>query len=226
MKRKVSWLQLATALAVLLVIAAVLLRDANPRELMQRGRQIVDRGMGTIRAAGPWAFFTANAILPAAGVPMLTFALPAGPAFGEKLGMGTVIALSELALIANMALAYGLARRGLRPVLEKLLIRFGYKLPEVDPDNVTDLMLLLRLTPGVPFCVQNYMLGLAEMPFGRYMAISIIIACPQNAAFVYFCEALSNGKGMKVLFAGLLIAALAVATRVVRKYYAKQRLVA
>ena len=225
-KRKLPWLKIAVVAVALLIVAAVLLRGTNPRELMERGHKLVDQGMAVVRDAGPWAFFTAYALLPAMGVPMLTFALPAGPVFGEKLGMGTVVLLAELAMIVNMAVTYALARRALRPLLEKLMTRLGYKLPEVASDNVNDLLLLLRLTPGIPFFVQNYLLGLAGMPFGRYMVISIIVAAPQNAAFVYFGDALVNGKGMKVLLAGLLIAALTVATRIARKHYAKKKIAA
>ncbi len=222
-KKKLPWLPLAVVAAVVAVGALWVAREVGMAEILRRSHALVDGGMALIRGAGPWAFFTASALLPAAGVPMLTFALTAGPVFGEKLGMGVVVLLSEVALIVNMAVTYALARRALRPLLEKLMTRLGYKLPEVDADNVNDLVMLLRLTPGIPFFVQNYMLGLAEMPFARYMFISIVIACPQNAAFVLFGDALVNGKGKMVMLAGGLLAAAAVATRIARKHYLKKK---
>jgi uncharacterized membrane protein YdjX (TVP38/TMEM64 family) len=217
-QRKLPWGKIAVVVVMLAAGGLFLLHQMqiNPRELM-------DRGMETIRDAGPWVFFTAATLLPALGVPTLPFLLTAGPAFATKLGMGAVIALSLAALVANMALTYLLARRALRPLLENLMKRLGYKLPEVDSENTTDLVMLLRLTPGIPFFVQNYLLGLAEMPFVKYMLISCLISCPQNVAFVLFGDALVQGKGKMALIAGGLIAAAIVATRFARKHYAKKK---
>src|SRR5258705_2504519 len=48
------------------------------------------------------------------------------------------------------------------------LFRSGYKLPEVAAGDATDLIVLVRVTPGVPFPVQNYLLGLAQVPVVKY----------------------------------------------------------
>ncbi len=89
----------------------------------------LDQGLTLIRDAGPVAFFTAMAILPALGAPILAFSLTVGPAFSEQLGMPAVVGFSLLALLINMALSYFLARRALRPLLQKLFVRLGYRLP-------------------------------------------------------------------------------------------------
>jgi uncharacterized membrane protein YdjX (TVP38/TMEM64 family) len=99
---------------VLLVGAALLLRGANPREL-------IDQGMGFIRAAGPVVFFAAMAILPAAGAPLMAFTLSAGEAFGAQLSMVGVIAVSLTMIALNLALTYWLARYALRPALTNLV---------------------------------------------------------------------------------------------------------
>ncbi|OYV01251.1 MAG: hypothetical protein CFE26_23115, partial [Verrucomicrobiales bacterium VVV1] len=109
-KKKLPWLKLAVLAGALLVGAALVLRGMNPREL-------VDQGMGLIRAAGPVAFFAAMAILPAAGAPLMAFTLSAGEAFGAPLSMGGVIAVSLTMIALNLALTYWLARYALRPAL-------------------------------------------------------------------------------------------------------------
>ena len=43
----------------------------------------------------------------------------------------------------------------------------GYRLPKVDRSDITDLIVILRVTPGFPFFVQNYLLGLAGAPAGE-----------------------------------------------------------
>jgi len=209
-------IKLGVVALVLLVGAVLLARGYDVKGLMQRGLEY-------IRGAGPVAFFTAQAILPAVGAPQLAFTMTAGPAFGPQLGMGWVVCCVVLALTVNMVLGYLLARYLLRPVLAKLVTRLGYKLPEVTPDNAVDVVVLLRVTPGVPFAIQNFVSGLARVPFGKYLLVSILTAGPINAAFVVFGDALLQGKGRTALVVVCIISALVAVTQLVRKHYAKKR---
>jgi uncharacterized membrane protein YdjX (TVP38/TMEM64 family) len=215
-RKKPPLLKLALAAIALAVAGLLLLRGVDLHAW-------VDRGMDVIRSAGPVAFFLAMALLPAAGVPMLAFTLTVGSAFGDRLGMPLVIALTILAMTCNVALTYALARKALRPLLSWLMTRLGYKLPRVESGDATDLIVILRVTPGVPFFVQNYLLGLAEVPFGRYMAVSCLIFWPYSAAFVLFGDALINGRGKMVLLAVGAIVAVGAATHMVRKHYARKK---
>lgn len=209
-------LKLVAVGAVLLVGAGLVARGLDLKALLAQGLEI-------IRSAGPVAFFTAMAVLPALGAPQMAFALTAGPVFGPTLGLGPVIGLALFALTVNMALSYFLARRALRPLLEVLFKRLGYPLPRATPGDEFDLIVLLRVTPGVPFPVQNYLLGLAEVPFGQYLLVSFLIQGPLNAAFILFGDALLHGKGKVALIALSIILALMAATQLVRKHYGKKR---
>lgn len=214
-KKKVPWLKLAAIAVALLAGAVMLLRGVDFRSL-------IDTVMAEIRAQGPVVFFIAFALLPAFGFPVLAFALTAGPAFSEQLGMPTVVGFVLLAVTANFLLSYGLARRALRPVLEKLMTRFGYKLPEVEAGDAADLLMILRLTPGIPFFVQNYLAGLAEVPFRKYLLLSCLIVWPMNAAVVLFSDALIHGKGKVALTAAMALGAIGVGTHLARKHYARK----
>lgn len=209
-------LKLAAAGVVLLVAAGLVARGLDLRALLAQGLDL-------IRGAGPVAFFTAMALLPALGAPQMAFSLTAGPVFAPTLGLPTVIGLTLLAITLNMALSYFLARRALRPLLEKLFTRLGYKLPRAAAGDELDLIVLLRVTPGVPFPVQNYLLGLAEVPFGKYLLVSCLIQCPMNAAFIFFGDALLQGRGRVALVALSIILALLAATHLLRKHYGKKR---
>ena len=209
-------LKLVAVGAVLLVGAGLVARGLDLKALLAQGLEI-------IRSAGPVAFFTAMAVLPALGAPQMAFALTAGPVFGPTLGLGPVIGLALFALMVNMALSYFLARRALRPLLEMLFKRLGYPLPRATPGDEFDLIVLLRVTPGVPFPVQNYLLGLAEVPFGQYLFVSFLIQGPLNAAFILFGDALLHGKGKVALIALSIILALMAAAQLVRKHYGKKR---
>jgi uncharacterized membrane protein YdjX (TVP38/TMEM64 family) len=221
--KKLPVLKLAVAAVVVLGVAGALLLSGDPRALLAQGKEWVARAMDAVRAAGPFAFFAAMAVFPACGVPMLTFSLTVGSAFGPSLGMPMVVVWSLVAMVVNLTLTYGLARRGLRPLLEALVKRLGYKLPEVESGDVLDLIIILRVTPGIPFFVQNYLLGLAEVPAGKYFAVSCLIALPYCAAFVLFGNALVSGQGKLVLALVGLLAALAAGTQLVRRHYGEKR---
>jgi uncharacterized membrane protein YdjX (TVP38/TMEM64 family) len=212
-ERKKLLVKLSLAAAGILIAAVLVLRGVNIHAL-------VEPGLALLRKGGPWAFFSAMAVLPAMGVPLLTFALTAGPAFAGQMGMGAVVAAGLTAITVNLALAYWLARWGLRPWLIRLVVRLGYKVPQVEPGDMTDLIVVLRVTPGIPFLVQNYLLGLADAPAGKYFAISCAAAWANNSAFIIFGDALLNGRG-KLIFGGLsLLVVLAVAAHFVRRHYA------
>ncbi|MEJ1973256.1 MAG: VTT domain-containing protein [Lacunisphaera sp.] len=204
------------------VVAAVLIAGAV---LVMRGydvKGLIQQALELVRSAGPVVFFTAQALLPAVGAPQTAFSLTAGPLFGSQLGMPLVVALSTLALAVNIALTYWLASRLLHPVLEKLFLRLGYKLPQVASGNAIDLIVLLRVTPGVPLPVQNYLLGLARVPFGRYLLVSCLILGPLNAAFVLFGDALLQGKGRLAFLALSGLLALMAGAQLLRKHYARK----
>jgi len=193
--------------------------------LVARGldlRALLDQALGVIRETGPMLFFTAMAVLPAVGAPVSFFSLTAGSVFGETLGMPLVVVCAVLALQVNMALSYFLASRALRPLLEALVKRLGYELPPVASGDVTDLIVLIRVAPGLPFPVQNYLLGLARVPFGKYLAISGVISGCLTTAFVLFGDALLHGKGKVALVSLLIVLTLIVATHLVRKHYARK----
>jgi uncharacterized membrane protein YdjX (TVP38/TMEM64 family) len=207
--------KLAVGAGLLLVAAVLVARGLDLKGLFTRGLE-------AIHDAGPFWFFTAMALAPAVGAPLSFFALTAGTVFGDNLGMGVVIALSLLAITVNMTLTYFLAGRALRPLVEKLVLRLGYRMPEVVADDATDLIILLRVT-GLPFPVQNYLLGLAQVPFRKYLPVSCAAIWPTSTAFVLFGDALLHGKGKVALIAFSAILALAAGTHLLRKHYGKKR---
>lgn len=214
--KKLPVLKLAVAVAVMAIGALVLLRGVDVRGA-------IDEGLEIIRGAGPVAFFVAMALLPAVGVPASVFTLTAGPVFGPKLGMPVVVVLSVAAMMFNIVMTYFLARRAMRPVLEKLIQRLGYKLPDVPREDMMDLTIVVRVTPGSPFPVQNYLLGLARVPFGMYVAVAFVVQAIYTPAFVLFGDALLHGKGKMVMIAGSLLVVAVVATQWVRKRVAKKK---
>jgi uncharacterized membrane protein YdjX (TVP38/TMEM64 family) len=185
-------------------------------------RVSIDEGINLLRSAGPLAFFTAMAVLPAGGMPISFFNLAAGTAFADRLGMGGVLAAAGLAIALNQALTYWLARYALRPWLEQMIARTKYRIPVVADAEHAEITLLVRITPGPPFFLQNYLLGLAGVRFGTYLWISWLITFIYSAGIIVFGDAILHGKG-KVAFLGLsLIVAVALGVHLLRKHYGKK----
>ncbi len=216
-KRRLPWVKIALAALVLLTVAVVVLRGLDLKALAVRG-------MAEIREAGPWVFFGAMAILPAFGMPMSIFTVPAGEAFGEQMGLGAVIAVSLAVVAFNLALGYWVARYALRPVLSGVFKHYGYSVPRVTPDNALQVALLVRLTPGPPYALQTGILGVAELPFRLYMIVSWLALLPWVIGAIILGRGLFNGNfGAVLMGVGVLVAATIVLQWIRRKYARRAR---
>ncbi len=198
-------LGLAAALCLAAVVPVWMYRDTL--------RAWAEVGADWVRGLGPVAFFSAMAILPAAAVPLSVFTLTAGPVFGPTLGMPAVLGLVSLSMAVNLVVTYTLARWIMRPWLLKLCAWLGYRVPEVSPSDQLKLVVLVRVTPGPPYVLQSYLLGLAAIPFRLYFGISWVISVCYACAFVLFGQALMEGRGRMALLAVGLFVALTVAVR-------------
>ncbi len=180
-------------------------------------REAVEWVLAHVRELGPAAFFSLMAVLPGVGVPVSVFTLTAGPVFAPVLGLPLVVALSLASLGINLALTYGLARWVLRPWVEWLCAWLGFEIPEVSEADQRSLVILVRVTPGPPYVLQNYVLGVARVTFGTYFLISWAVVAFYSTAMILFGDALMNGRGRVALIAASLLVAFVVAVRFARK---------
>ena len=171
-------------------------------------RELVEQVVARLRGAGAPVFFAAMALLPAVGFPLLPFTLAAGPVFAPTLGTGGVIACAILAVAVNVALSYALASTVLHSMVERLMVRLGYRLPDSRRGNAWLFITLVRLAPGLPFCVQSYLLGLMRVRFGTYMAVSTLVPAIYLTGVIVFGDALLRGN-TGVAFSAIALIALA-----------------
>lgn len=179
-----------------------------------------------IRQLGPVTFFAAMAVLPTLGCPLALFTLSAAPLFAERLGLPWVLALSLAALAGNLALSYVLGRFFLRRWVGRLLVWLGYKLPEVKSEDQAGVTVLIRVVPGPPFFLQNYLLALIAVRFGTYLGVSWVIASAYIVVFVLFGESLAQGRGKLALLAAGLLIALIMAVNLIRRHYTRKSAIA
>ena len=215
-QRRNLLLKLGALLLVLGIVAVLVLRGMDVKGL-------ITRVMALIGDMGPLAFFTAMAVLPAVGFPLMAFCLTAGPAFGAQLGLGGILLGAAGAVLVNILLTYWLARVALRPLLELVMGRLGYKIPVVEESAQFEVTMLVRLTPGPPFFVQSYLLGLAKIPFRIYFLPSLLIPMVNITGVVIFGDALAHGKGRWALLGLSLVGAGALGVHLMRKHFAKRK---
>lgn len=217
-KKKIPVLRLAIAAVVLAVVGIFLLREVGLARLVEW----FDHFVAFIRDLGPWVFFTAMALLPAAGAPLSAFNLVAGEAFAPRMTMMGVVLTVALAIAVNIALTYWLARYALRPLLTRLVTRYGYSVPRIAAGNALTVSLVVRLTPGPPFFLQSYLLGLAEVPFRLYMIVSWLAVLPLSLSVVVLGKAAREGNLVKIAAVfGVMVVAV-VAVQIVRRKFAKR----
>lgn len=216
--RKLPIAKIVVALVVLAVLGALLLRSVG----LARMVAWLDQFIALIRDLGPWMFFTAMALLPAVGAPLSAFNLVAGEAFAPQMTMPGVVVTVAAAIAANLAITYWLARFALRPLLTRLVARYGYSIPRLNAGNALTVTLLVRLTPGPPFFLQSYLLGLAEVPFRLYMIVSWLAVLPLALAVVLLGKAAREGNVGKIAVVIGLIVVAVVLVQVARRWAAKR----
>jgi uncharacterized membrane protein YdjX (TVP38/TMEM64 family) len=198
----------AIAIALCLAVSAAFLW--HYREYLE---QIDLRGWAVAMAEhGPVQFFFAMSILPAVGIPVSPFCILAGILFPSRVALAGV----AFSLSANLAICWLISGKLLRPPFERLVAKFGYSVPKMSHRNMIHTALLLRITPSIPFTLQNYLLGLARMPFRWYMFVSLPLVLTYGVCFIYFGEALLEGDATRVLLALSFLIGLSLAVRVLR----------
>ena len=121
-------------------------------------------------------------------------------------------------------LAFLAARYLLRDKIRSLLIRRPKyrKLDRAVAEDGWQVVVLMRLSPIVPFNLQNYALGVTAIPFLQYLTATLIGITPGIAIYVYFGifgKGLGDGPSAFdwVLFGLGVLATIALAILVLRK---------
>jgi uncharacterized membrane protein YdjX (TVP38/TMEM64 family) len=185
---------------VALVAVAFIVWSAWDRDWITKWKQ----------SASPLPFFTGMAIAPAFGIPITPLFVLAGATFGRRVAL----AGSGLALAANLALCYWIARSGLRRWLVRLLRRFDYELPDFEKKQKGSLgfTLMVKAAPGIPQFVKTYALGVAGVPFLLYFASSMLITGAYGAALIVLGDSLFRHEGARsvAIAAAVVVLALAI----------------
>lgn len=169
-----------------------------------------------LRQTHPAIFFSLLAVLPAFGLPISPFFM-----ISAVYGIGFSLICTVAALSVNLTLIYWLGVGVFHPVIERFIRRTRYSIPKVRPSDYSKITLLVRITPGLPYFVQGYLLALGGIPFGIYFIISIIVSTSAAAAFIFLGESVFQGKSGPAILGICLLLVLILAAKIIRDRYAK-----
>lgn len=187
-------------------------------ELVQALPGIKDKTVAILQEMHPAVFFLGLAIGPLVFAPVSAFYLTAG-VYGLPMG----IAIVWSAIAVNMALAHWLANGFMRPVLEGWMAKTRYRLPVVKDEDAVNITLIARFAPGLPLCIQSYLLGLARVKFWPYMIVSCAVQWVMSAGMIMLGDSLFKGKGKMALVALSIIIVVSLGVSLLRKRYGKSQ---
>lgn len=169
----------------------------------------VEAGWAWLELAPAFVFFLTMALLCILPFPIVAFYVSAGPLYGIVPALAWIVP----ALVVNQLLAHRLANGLLRPFIERLIESRGYTVPRVTTKGDQTLFtVVVRITPGFPYFLQNVMLGIAGIERTRYLLISLPIQMLYATAFVVLGHSAFEGRtGIAIGALALILVASAIA---------------
>lgn len=195
--------------AIFSAIAVFLLWRMHPDaaywlNLLDLGRSFLE--------ANPWALIATLATLPGLGFPISPVIVLFGVVLAPRYGMPATLALAVGAQSLCTTWTYALAAGPLRGMLTRYALRHR-ELPEMSDGNAIKLGLILRLTPGIPYALQNILLGILGMRFRPYLLVSIPTTSVWTIGFVITGGALFEGQWGWAIAGLAILIVLILATR-------------
>lgn len=204
---------LAAVILLLVVLAAVWFFESDKGhgwrvDLWSHASDVHD----LLGDAPPWAYFTATGILPLLGIPMISFYLLTASIYSPLVAiLGTAYAI-----VLNLLLSYAIGRLGHRGITA-LIARTGHTIPRIPPKHHIWMTAAVRVTPGAPLLVQNYLLVLAGVPLLTFVLISLPLELLIAAGYVLIGRSLFTGNWKLLLLAVAIVAVAIVVFRTLRK---------
>jgi hypothetical protein len=208
------WIVVAPILLILLAATVVVTwLGYDPIDWATLAGDLRSLTLMLLQGIHPVAYFACFALAPAVGMPITFFYLTAATVLGSgSSGLIGGILLSWIAIGANIAFGYWLARGWMRPLIAGCLRRRGHEIPKALPENEGQMIFAVRFSP-LPFAAQSWILGVARFRFGRYLAYSWMIQIGMGTGVILLGESLLQG-GMGLAFFGIfLICLFLIATR-------------
>lgn len=163
----------------------------------------------------PLLLIVALATLPGVGFPLspllILFGIVMAPRFGMPLACVIGIAATSMCTTWTYALATG----PLRQFLKTRLLR-KWTLPELTERSALRLGLIIRITPGIPYPLQNIALGVMGLRFKTYLLASLPVQSLFTTGFIVTGGAIFEGKAGLALTGAVLLVVVVLVARMLR----------
>lgn len=180
----------------------------------ERVSALIDGMNAWVSGKNPLYYVLMVALCPLIGFPVSPFLIVAGGFYGY--GMGTLWAMCGIAL--SNILGYWIGGYGFRDQVERFLVRKAKGIPAIPHEHTFRVIVLFRLTPGIPLCIQNYLLGFARVPFKEYFWLSLLLNIIPVTGFVIFGGSIFKGNiGLALVGVSLLIV-VAIGSKLLYNY--------
>lgn len=148
----------------------------------------------TIHDLGAWgvaAFVLVYVLATVLMIPPSVFTVAAGVAYG-LVGVPLVVLSATL----GASLAFLIARYGAREWFKRYVQKYprAKAIREAVNDEGWKIVAMLRLSPVIPFNVQNYFFGTTEISFWRYLLATSLGMIPGTVLYVYLGSLGSPGS--------------------------------
>ena len=177
-------------------------------------QEFLDLGLEFLEA-NPWALLLAVATLPGLGFPISPLLFLFGVVLAPRYGMPATCAMGIAAQSFCTIWTYLLASGPLRDVLRRFVSR-RRELPELTGSNAIRLCLIMRITPGIPYALQNVVLGIVGMKLKPYLIVSIPITAMWTIGFIVTGGAIFEGQAGLAITGVLLLIVLVLLTKMLR----------
>lgn len=178
---------------------------------------LAQAGMGFLEN-NPWALVLLLSTVPGIGFPISPVLFLFGIVLVPRIGLPATLALGIGAQALCTTWTYALAAGPLRLWLLRILYK-NRPLPDLGAGRGLRLGLILRLTPGIPYALQNVVLGLVGMRARTYFIISLPTTALWTVGFITTGGALFEGHTGMALSGIAIIIVLVGATRIIRLKY-------
>jgi uncharacterized membrane protein YdjX (TVP38/TMEM64 family) len=194
---------------VAVAAAAVLFFSSGPSDWI---RFIVNRD------THPLLFVLLMTLLPIFGFPISLFLVVAGIKFGIISAVGVTVLTIPVHLLAS----YFLANSLVRPYLERLLAKRGYRMPRIPREKTALYASVFVAVPGPPYALKNYLLALSGIPFCYFFFISWILELAICIPVVGIGRSLAEKNFELMALFGALIVAVYLLTRWLKGRFSRE----
>lgn len=212
-KRLISLLLLLLVPALISAAAVYYIWSAHPE--LGYWKTLGSNGYAYLEAH-PILLVLVLATLPGIGCPMSPLLIIFGIVMGPRFGLPATCAIGIAATSFCSIWTYALASGPLRVFLKTHLLK-KWVIPEFSDSSALRLGIIIRITPGIPYPVQNVALGVMGMRFKTYLLASLPAQSLYTIGFIVTGGALFEGRAGLAITGVLFLIVIILVTRMLNK---------